>query len=71
MGERSITFTLNAKELKRLEAFKKRQTKLIDKDQLVTVTYTYQFTPTGVGTVIEVENNTTKVVADITDYDSW
>ena len=69
MIERTLIFCLNTKEMKRFEAFKKRQKKLVDKDQQAT--YTYHFTPTGVGTVVEVENNTTKVVADITDYASW
>ena len=68
--EYSMTFQLNAKEIKRLEAFKKHQKKLyVDKDQ--SVTYSYTFTPVGIGTVVEVENNFTKFVADITDYDSW
>ena len=70
MLEYNMKFELNAKEVKNLEAFKKRQKKLyVDKDQ--TVTYSYTFTPTGIGTVVEVENNFTKFVADITDYDSW
>ena len=69
MIERTLIFALNTEEFKRLEAFKKRHKKFVGKGQQST--YTYHFTPTGIGTKIEVENNTTKVVADITDYDSW
>jgi len=33
--------------------------------------YTFSFTPTGIGVIIEVKNNTTGESINLTDYDSW
>jgi hypothetical protein len=33
--------------------------------------YTYEFTPTNLGTVVKVKDNLKKIELDLTDYDSW
>lgn len=33
--------------------------------------YSYIFTPTGLGVAVQIKNNVTEEVLDLTDYDAW
>lgn len=33
--------------------------------------YTYEFTPTGIGTIVQVREFRTQKVIDLTEYDHW
>jgi hypothetical protein len=63
-----MKFELNAKEVKNLEAFIRKQRKLSGHRAMK---FTFVVNSTGIGTVTEVENHTTGMTGNITDYDSW
>lgn len=33
--------------------------------------YTFSFTPTSIGLIIQISNNVTKEMLDVTDYENW
>ena len=60
-------FFLNKVEEKRLEKWKKK----IKKKYAKYGSFTFKFTPTGIGDNITVYSNLMDEEKDITDYDSW
>ena len=62
-----MTFSLTEVEEKKL---KERQEKIKDLYGEYG-TYTYSFTPTGIGNVIVVKSHLTGLELDITDVDNW
>jgi len=64
----TIQFQLNTLEIERLADFQRKQKRLA---KGIRATYSFHFSSTGIGTVVEVQNNTTKTMVNITDYDSW
>lgn len=78
MAEHRLTFHINGKELETLRVWMKKQqkktAKMFPKDDIglpVLPAYRYTFSPTGIGTAVEVMNIHTKDTVDISDYDSW
>lgn len=70
--DRFDMFELTKEEQKKISAFKKKQDKRSGGYYgAIGGGYTYHFTPTALGVIIQIENNLTKVVLDLTDYDSW
>lgn len=65
-----MTFTITGKGLKKLNKWKTERNRVAKKDGY-TAHYTYSFTPTGLGIVIEVTDDTTLESINITDYESW
>ncbi len=65
--ERKYDFYLNEVEAKRLEKWQKKIKKKHGKYD----SFTFKFTPTGIGDNITVYNDLVKKEKDITDYDSW
>jgi len=63
-----MTFQLNTLEIERLADFERKQKRLAKGAR---ATYSFTFTSTGIGTVVEVQNNTMNMMVNITDYDSW
>ena len=61
-------FILGPKEVKNLDVFMRKQKKLSGKRPM---TFEFHISPTGIGTVTEVENLATGMQCNITDYDSW
>jgi hypothetical protein len=65
-------FELTKEELKKVNAFIKKQDKVTGGHYgTIGGGYTYRFTPTSLGVIVQIENNVTKAVLDLTDYDSW
>jgi hypothetical protein len=65
--ERNHSFYLNEVEEKRLEKWQKK----IKKKHGKYGSYTFKFTPTGIGNGISVYSYLEDKEKDITDYDSW
>jgi len=65
--ERKYDFYLNEVEAKRLEKWQKK----IKKKHGKYGSYTFKFTPTGVGNGIDVYNDLEDKEKGLTDYDSW
>lgn len=61
------TFSLNLKEYEKLSEWKEKIKDLYGEYG----TYTYSFTPTGIGSSIRVKSHLTGLELDITDVDSW
>ncbi|CAB4219010.1 hypothetical protein UFOVP1604_93 [uncultured Caudovirales phage] len=64
-------FELVDSEIKKFEKWKKKQKK---KDPFMPTAgerWTFMFTPTGIGTVVEVKDNNTDEILDLTDWDLW
>ena len=64
-------FELVDSEIKKFEKWKKKQKK---KDPFMPTageSWTFMLTPTGIGTVVEVKDQTTGDVLDLTDWDLW
>jgi len=64
----SYKFELDEDEIKKLEAWNKKLKKL--PPATIGGGYTFMFTPTGLGTVVEVERADGKKI-NLTDYDKW
>lgn len=60
-------FRMNSKEREILDKFKEQTKKHYGEYGL----YEYIFTPTGVGTMIEVKSLKSNIKIDVTDYESW
>ena len=65
--ERDHNFYLNEVEEKRLEKWQKK----IKKKHGKYGSFTFKFTPTGIGNGISVHSDLENKEKDITDYDSW
>jgi len=67
-----MTFTVSAKDEKKIRAFMKKQEKITQgRYGAIGGGYTYRFTPTSIGVAFEVKNNITGAVLDLTDYNVW
>jgi hypothetical protein len=66
-----MKFQLNAKEVKNLEVFIRKQSKQKKLSGGRPMAFEFHVSPTGIGTVIEVENMATGIMCNLTDYDSW
>ena len=62
-----MTFTLTEADMKKVQKFAKIQ----DKKSKGRGTYSYIFTPTGIGCSVIVKNNDTFATLDISDYEHW
>jgi hypothetical protein len=62
-----MTFTLNGVEEKKLNEWKEKIKDLYGEYG----TYTFCFTPTGIGNAVKVKSHLTGLELDITDIDSW
>ena len=65
--EKKYEFNLNEVEAKRLEKWQKK----IKKKHGKYGSYTFKFTPTGIGNGIDVYSDLEDKTKDLTDYDSW
>ena len=57
-----------------MSRFEKWKIEMKKKDSFIPTAgerWTFCFTPTGLGTVIEIVDNTTKEKLDLTEWDSW
>jgi len=67
-----ITFELNEKEFKRYKAFyNKKKKEWQKKDSSRQLSFTFSFTPTGIGDTSIVRCNADDEEKNITDFDSW
>lgn len=68
-----MKFELSEADCKKVKAFMKKQDKLTRGKYTGAIggVYTYQFTPTGIGTAVHVVNNLTRAVLDLSDYENW
>jgi len=65
-------FELTLEEQKKAMAFIKKQNKLTGGYYgAIGGGFTYHFTPTSLGCIVQIENAITKAVLDLTDYDNW
>lgn len=67
-----MKFELLDKEVKRANKFMNSQKK--KRDNYVGAiggAFSYKFTPTGIGDIVQIIDNITKETLDITDYGSW
>jgi len=69
---------LNNKEKEKLNKWMEEQLEKAPRDEYGRIIsgcsggmFTYEFTPTTLGTVVRVINNLNKEVVDLTDYKSW
>lgn len=62
-----MRFEVSESQRKKIEAFITKQEKLTKGKG----SYTYHFTPTGIGTAIQVENTLNKTILDVSEYDTW
>lgn len=60
-------FNINQIEQEKIDKFKEQTKKHYGEYGL----YEYIFTPTGVGTMIEVKSLKSGIKIDVTDYESW
>jgi len=65
-----MTFSLTNKQDKLVDNWKKQQIEKSLSSSTIGGRWTYSFTPTSLGFVIEVIDNQTNEIFDITDYDS-
>ena len=69
------TFELTAEQEKLFEEFRKKKEKERRKankrDAAIGGAFTFCFTPTSIGTSLEVVCNDDKSKLDLTDYDNW
>lgn len=63
----NINFELDDDQMKRLEEWKKSIQKKYNKYGV----YSYTFTPTGLGTIVEVYSEVSKTKLDLSDIDKW
>lgn len=70
---KTTTFTISNKEQKKIDAFLKKQDRIMRNVNVGAIggAYTYHFTPTSIGVIIEIENTVTKEKINVTDYDLW
>jgi len=68
MTKKSYTFELDEDQVKKFEAWDKKLKKLAP--ATIGGGYTFSFTPTGLGVVVEVERADGKKI-NLTDYDKW
>jgi hypothetical protein len=61
------TFTISEKELKQIQEWQEAIKKIYGEYGK----YTYSFTPTGIGNVIEVYSEKANITKNFTDVDSW
>ena len=64
-------FELDETETQKFEDWKKKQK---EKDPHIPTAgerWTFMFTPTGLGTVVEVKDNLLKEKIDLTDWENW
>jgi hypothetical protein len=64
-------FEIGPVETRKLEKWKKKQMK---KDPFMPTAgerWTFMITPTGIGTVVKVKDETTGDIIDLTDWDNW
>jgi len=60
-------FKITGKELDKLKEWQEKIKDLFGEYG----TYKYTFTPTGIGTCVEVYSDLTRTTIDLTDIDSW
>jgi hypothetical protein len=66
-----FNFSLNKNEINKYKKWHEEQRK---KHNIVTAIggeETFCFTPTGLDTVVEIKNNVTGEILDLTNYDKW
>ena len=70
--EKTLTFTVDADELKKAEEWMKKQ-KEKHGSEIGTIgdRFSYKFTPTGLGVIISVVDALTKKSKVITNFDNW
>lgn len=62
-----MRFEVSESQRKKIEAFIKKQEKLTKGGG----SYTYHFTPTGIGTAVQIENTLNRTILDISEYEHW
>ncbi len=72
-----MNFSLNEQECKEWKQFYEKHkdccSKLLGKDSYSTIggEFSFRFTPTGLGDLIEIQCNSCKETKDITDVSNW
>ena len=61
-------FELDKEQIKKFNKWKKKQDKFGDYVGAICGRFTYSFTPTGLGVIVQVTNNLTKDKLDLTDW---
>jgi hypothetical protein len=61
------TFKLDSYQIKKLEDWEKK----IKEEHGEYGTFTYSFTPCGMGTAVKVRSHKTKKTLDLSDVDNW
>ena len=64
-------FELDKEEIKKFETWSNKQKKRDSSIPTLGERFTFLFTPTGLGTVVEVRDNKLKETINLTDYESW
>ena len=64
-------FALSEEQIKVFEILRKQQKEKDSHMATIGGRWTFSFTPTGLGTVVEVKDNKTGDILDLTDINEW
>jgi hypothetical protein len=70
-GNNIYEFKLDSDEIKKFEKWRKKQMKKNPSMPTAGERWTFCFTPTGLGTVVEVHDGATNKSINLTDFDKW
>ena len=64
-------FELDEEEIKKFESWKKKQKEKDPSMPTAGERWTFMFTPTGLGTMVQVRDEATDEIIDLTDWENW